>query len=322
MALPLLPFIGSAVGIGKGIASGIKSLGAKKTTKNQEKIGKTGRVVPQKGVSMDLPSISPTYHEKPKDVNTSTSTTGGGTVKSVKMTAENIKSLLLGQDKSLKKLKSDNAKLEKEKIQREKRRQAVSNLKSGLKSVGSKITAPIKAIGKFEPMSALSLLAVGILVNSIQGIIGGIRNYYDENVKPKVDFVNEKVKQFNEFVNGTDSELDKIDKQKGNLEKQIEKLKKDLDDADIEGKVNKLEKTMDKSQYENLNEDQLRDKLISQKNNLSTFVNNSSKSNNESLSFSKVLADNSELSDSQFFDENISKEIVYVYQERIVEMEV
>ncbi len=79
---------------------------------------------------------------------------------------------------------------------------------------------------------------------------------------------------------------------------------------------------MDKSQYENLNENQLRDKLISQKNNLSTFVSNGSKSNNESLSFSKVLTDNSELSDSQFFDENLSREIVYVYQERIVEMEV
>ena len=98
-------------------------------------------------------------------------------------------------------------------------------------------------------MSALSLLAVGILVNSIQGIIGGIRNYYDENVKPKVDFVNEKVKQFNEFVNGTDSELDDIDKQKEDVDKKVEELKKVLEDADIEGKVNKLEKTMDKNSH-------------------------------------------------------------------------
>ena len=145
MALPLLPLIAPAVAIGKGISSGIKSLGSKKTAvKSATNRGK--EQVKTKISPSRLPSISPRYYEKPKEVQKSTPKTSGGSVSSVKMTAESIKSSLLNQDKLLKTLKSDNAKLEKQELERQKREKAVQKIKSGLKSIGSTITAPLKTV--------------------------------------------------------------------------------------------------------------------------------------------------------------------------------
>ena len=121
------------------------------------------------------------------------------------MTAESIKSSLLNQDKSPKTLKSDNAKIEKQELERQKREQAVKKIKSGLKSIGSKLASPIKSVTRGIG-TAIPLLIAGILVNSLGGIISGVRNYYEKNMKPKVDFVNKKVDQFNNFVSGFSDE--------------------------------------------------------------------------------------------------------------------
>ena len=251
MPLPL-SLIGPAVAIGKGIASGIKSLGGKKTAMKSV-VNKGKEQVKTKISPSSLPSISPRYYEKPKEVQKSTSTTGGGTVKSVKMTAENIKSSLLNQDKLLKPLKSDNAKLEKQELQRQKREQAVQKIKSGLKSVGSKITAPLKGvtggIGK-----AIPLLLIGILVNSIEGIIKGVRTYYDKNIKPKVEFVNEKVKEFNDFVSSFSGETEQLEKQKSDVDKKVEELKSVTEDNTVQRDIDKIENALDKGKFNKLSQ--------------------------------------------------------------------
>ena len=319
MPLPLLPFIGSAVGIGKGIASGIKSLGGKKTAMKSV-VNKGKEQVKTKISPSSLPSISPKYYEKPKEVQKSTSTTGGGTVKSVKMTAENIKSSLLNQDKLLKTLKSDNAKLEKQELQRQKREQAVQKIKSGLKSVGSKITAPLKGvtggIGK-----AIPLLLIGILVNSIEGIIKGVRTYYDKNIKPKVEFVNEKVKEFNDFVSSFSGETEQLEKQKSDVDKNVKELKSVTEDNTVQRDIDKIENALDKGKFNKLSQKE-KDEFILDK--AKTINSNIEVLDSNTISFKgidKKIA-NSELYDSDFFADNTGKEIVYIFQERIVEMEV
>ena len=188
MALPLLAPLAPLIGIGKGLLGGIASLGKKTiaTSAIKSVANKRKEQVKTKISPSSLPSISPRYYEKPKEIQKSTPKTSGGSVKSVKITAENIKSSLLNQDKLLKTLKSDNAKLEKQELERQKREQAVQKIKSGLKSVGSTITAPLKGItggiGK-----AIPLLLIGILVNSIGGIIKGVREYYDDEPQRKIE---------------------------------------------------------------------------------------------------------------------------------------
>ena len=66
MPLPL-SLIGPAVAIGKGIASGIKSLGGKKTAMKSV-VNKGKEQVKTKISPIILHSISPRYNEKPKEV--------------------------------------------------------------------------------------------------------------------------------------------------------------------------------------------------------------------------------------------------------------
>ena len=259
MALPLLPLIAPAVAIGKGIASGIKSLGSKKTSVKSV-VNKREEQVKNKISPSSLPSISPRYYEKPKEAKKSTPKTSGGSVKSVKMTAESIKSSLLNQDKLLKTLKSNNAKLEREELERQKREQAVNKIKSGLKSIGSKLTSPIKGVTRGIG-TAIPLLIAGILVNSLEGIISGIRNYYEKNLKPKVEFVQKKFDQLNNFLANFDSDRERIIKNKEKIDKQLDDLKKVIDESEIEDGVEKIKKmTKDKSYKKMSKKDQ--DKLF------------------------------------------------------------
>ena len=323
MALPILPLIAPAVAIGKGIASGIKSLGSKKTSVKSV-VNKREEQVKNKISPSSLPSISPTYYEKPKEAQKSTPKTSGGSVKSVKMTAESIKSSLLNQDKLLKTLKSDNAKLEREELERQKREQAVNKIKSGLKSVGSKITAPFKKItggvGKAVP-----LLLIGILVNSIQGIISGVRNFYNENIKPKVEFVNKKVKDFNDFLTGTESELTEIEGEKDKVNKEIKELKSITDGDEIEKNINKIKKVLNsnnkisgETEEEIIKNTRNQIKLVDPK--MFNTPNEELVQNVSTINFDKSLGDTSFLYDSDFFDDNLQSYIVY--QERIIEVEV
>ena len=258
MPLPL-SLIGPAVAIGKGIASGIKSLGGKKTA--MKSVGNKGKEQVKTKISpSSLPSISPKYYEKPKEVQKSTSTTGGGTVKSVKMTAENIKSSLLNQDKSLKTLKSDNAKLEKQELQRQKREQAVQKIKSGLKSIGSKLTSPIKGVTRGIG-TAIPLLIAGILVNSLEGIISGIRNYYEKNLKPKVEFVQKKFDQLSNFLANFNSDKERVTRNREKVDKQLDDLKKVIDESELEEGVEKIKELTKKKNYEKMSKEN-QDKLF------------------------------------------------------------
>ena len=320
MALPLLTPL---LGLGKGLLGGLAGLGKKTAAKTVVKsVANKGKEQVKTKISpSSLPSISPRYYEKPKEIQNSTPKTSGGSVKSVKMTAENIKSSLLNQDKLLKTLKSDNAKLEKQELERQKREQAVQKIKSGLKSVGSTITAPLKGItggiGK-----AIPLLLIGILVNSIGGIIKGVREYYDENIKPKVEFVNKKVKQFNDFVSGFSGETEQIEKEKTEVDKKIKELKTSTEDDDIQKNISKIENALNKGNFSKLNQKE-KDEFVL---NRTKILNpNIKELDDKTISFKKVdkKIANSQLYDSNFFnDKKNSKEIVYVFQDRIVEVEV
>ena len=325
MALPLLTPL---LGLGKGLLGGLAGLGKKTAAKTVVKsVANKGKEQVKTKISpSSLPSISPRYYEKPKEIQKSTPKTSGGSVKSVKITAENIKSSLLNQDKLLKTLKSDNAKLEKQELERQKREQAVQKIKSGLKSVGSTITAPLKGItggiGK-----AIPLLLIGILVNSIGGIIKGVREYYDENIKPKVEFVNKKVKQFNDFISGFDGETERVEKEKTEVNEKIEKLKSDTEDDTIQENIDKIKNTQKSDRFKGLSKEEIQDKIEKETKLIQSgkTLTDDSKKDSElisSFNFSKSLTDMSFLNDSNFFDESMSKEIVYVFQDRIIEVEV
>ena len=320
MALPLLTPL---LGLGKGLLGGLAGLGKKTAAKTVVKsVANKGKEQVKTKISpSSLPSISPRYYEKPKEIQKSTPKTSGGSVKSVKITAENIKSSLLNQDKLLKTLKSDNAKLEKQELERQKREKAVQKIKSGLKSVGSTITAPLKGItggiGK-----AIPLLLIGILVNSIGGIIKGVREYYDENIKPKVEFVNKKVKQFNDFVSGFSGETEQIEKEKTEVNEKIEKLKSATEDTSIQENISKIQNALDQGNFSKLDQKE-KDEFVL---NRAKILNpNIKELDDKTISFKKVdkKIANSQLYDSNFFnDKKSSKEIVYVFQDRIVEVEV
>ena len=320
MALPLLTPL---LGLGKGLLGGLAGLGKKTAAKTVVKsVANKGKEQVKTKISpSSLPSISPRYYEKPKEIQKSTPKTSGGSVKSVKITAENIKSSLLNQDKLLKTLKSDNAKLEKQELERQKREKAVQKIKSGLKSIGSTITAPLKGItggiGK-----AIPLLLIGILVNSIGGIIKGVREYYDENIKPKVEFVNKKVKQFNDFVSGFSGETEQIEKEKTEVNEKIEKLKSATEDTSIQENISKIQNALDQGNFSKLDQKE-KDEFVL---NRAKILNpNIKELDDKTISFKKVdkKIANSQLYDSNFFnDKKSSKEIVYVFQDRIVEVEV
>ena len=292
MALPLLTPL---LGLGKGLLGGLAGLGKKTAAKTVVKsVANKGKEQVKTKISpSSLPSISPRYYEKPKEIQKSTPKTSGGSVKSVKMTAENIKSSLLNQDKLLK----------------------------TLKSVGSTITAPLKGItggiGK-----AIPLLLIGILVNSIGGIIKGVREYYDENIKPKVEFVNKKVKQFNDFVSGFSGETEQIEKEKTEVDKKIKELKTSTEDDDIQKNISKIENALNKGNFSKLDQKE-KDEFVL---NRTKILNpNIKELDDKTISFKKVdkKIANSQLYDSNFFnDKKNSKEIVYVFQDRIVEVEV
>lgn len=314
-----LPFIAPIIGMGKGLLGGIAGLGKKTiATSAIKSVANRGKEQVKTKISpSSLPSISPRYYEKPKEAKKSTPKTSGGSVKSVKITAENIKSSLLNQDKLLKTLKSDNAKLEKQELERQKREKAVQKIKSGLKSIGSTITAPLKGItggiGK-----AIPLLLIGILVNSIGGIIKGVREYYDENIKPKVEFVNKKVKQFNDFVSGFSDETERVEKEKTEVDKKIEELKSTTEDTSIQENISKIENALDQGNFSKLDQKE-KDKFVLEQ---AQMINsNIQLLDDKTISFKSIdkKITNSQLYDSDFFyDKKGSQEIVYILQDRII----
>ena len=302
-----LPLVAPLIGLGKGLLGGLAGLGKKvAVTTAVKSVAKKGKEEVKTKISPSrLPSISPRYYEKPKEAKKSTSKTSGGSVKSVKMTAESIKSSLLNQDKLLKTLKSDNAKIEKQELERQKREQAVKKIKSGLKSIGSKLTSPIKSVTRGIG-TAIPLLIAGILVNSLGGIISGVRNYYDENIKPKVDFVNKKVEQFNNFIANFGSQKNKLDNQRKQIDGEVDKLKSNMSESEIDSNVKKINDALDKGKFSKLS-DKEKDEFILKKSKLI---------NPEIKSLSK---DTSDMISSLPFDTNINMDTSNMYDEDLID---
>tara|TARA_B100000424_G_scaffold265094_1_gene254266 strand:+ start:629 stop:1585 length:957 start_codon:yes stop_codon:yes gene_type:complete len=300
MALPLLAPL---VGLGKGLLGGIVGLGKKAAVKTAVK-SVTNRGEEQVKTKISPSRLSPRYYEKPKEAKKSTPKTSGGSVKSVKMTAENIKSSLLNQDKLLKTLKSNNAKFEKQELERQKQAQAVSGIKSGLKSIGSKLTSPIKGVTRGIG-TAIPLLIAGILVNSLEGIISGIRNYYEKNLKPKVEFVQKKFDQLSNFLSNFSGDKERVTRNREKVDKQVENLKKVIDENEIEDGVKKLEGVLNKGKFNNLSEEE-KDKFVLEK--LQTI-------NPEIQSLTK---DNSDLISSLPFNTNINTDTSNMYDENLL----
>ena len=300
MALPLLAPL---VGLGKGLLGGIAGLGKKAAVKTAVK-SVTNRGEEQVKTKISPSRLSPRYYEKPKEAKKSTPKTSGGSVKSVKMTAESIKSSLLNQDKLLKTLKSNNAKFEKQELERQKQAQAVSGIKSGLKSIGSKLTSPIKGVTRGIG-TAIPLLIAGILVNSLEGIISGIRNYYEKNLKPKVEFVQKKFDQLSNFLSNFSGDKERVTRNREKVDKQVENLKKVIDENEIEDGVKKLEGVLNKGKFNNLSEEE-KDKFVLEK--LQTI-------NPEIQSLTK---DNSDLISSLPFNTNINTDTSNMYDENLL----
>ena len=302
-----LPLVAPLIGLGKGLLGGLAGLGKKAAVTTAVKsVAKKGKEQVKTKISPSrLPSISPRYYEKPKEAKKSTSKTSGGSVNSVKMTAESIKSSLLNQDKLLKTLKSDNAKIEKQELERQKREQAVKKIKSGLKSIGSKLTSPIKSVTRGIG-TAIPLLIAGILVNSLGGIISGVRNYYDENIKPKVDFVNKKVEQFNNFIANFGSQKNKLDNQRKQIDDEVDKLKSNMSESEINSNVKKINDALDKGKFSKLS-DKEKDEFILKKSKLI---------NPEIKSLSK---DTSDMISSLPFDTNINMDTSNMYDEDLID---
>ena len=302
-----LPLVAPLIGLGKGLLGGLAGLGKKAAVTTAVKsVAKKGKEEVKTKISPSrLPSISPRYYEKPKEAKKSTPKTSGGSVKSVKMTAESIKSSLLNQDKLLKTLKSDNAKIEKQELERQKREQAVKKIKSGLKSIGSKLASPIKSVTRGIG-TAIPLLIAGILVNSLGGIISGVRNYYDENIKPKVDFVNKKVEQFNNFIANFGSQKNKLDNQRKQIDDEVDKLKSNMSESEIDSNVKKINDALDKGKFSKLS-DKEKDEFILKK---SRIINPEIKS---------LSKDTSDMISSLPFDTNINMDTSNMYDEDLID---
>lgn len=317
MALPLLAPL---VGLGKGLLGGIAGLGKKTAVKTAVK-SVTNRGEEQVKTKISPSRLSPRYYEKPKEAKKSTPKTSGGSVKSVKMTAESIKSSLLNQDKLLKTLKSNNAKFEKQELERQKQAQAVSGIKSGLKSIGSKLTSPIKGVTRGIG-TAIPLLIAGILVNSLEGIISGIRNYYEKNLKPKVEFVQKKFDQLSNFLANFSGDKERVTRNREKVDKQFDNLKKVIDESKIEESVDKIKEMSKKKDYKKMskeNQDKLFKKSMKEIAPDYDFSNlNDTKNEISSLPFDmNINTDTSNMYDENLLNEN-SSEIVIVNRTLVV----
>ena len=257
-----LPLVAPLIGLGKGLLGGLAGLGKKAavTTAVKSVANKSKDQVKTKISSGNLSTISPRYYEKPEEARKSTPKTSGGNVKSVKMSADRIKSILTAQTKMVNKLKSENSKFEKQELEREKSKKAVSNLKSGLKSIGSKLTSPIKGVTRGIG-TAIPLLIAGILVNSLEGIISGIRNYYEKNLKPKVEFVQKKFDQLSNFLANFNSDKERVTRNRKKVDKQLDDIKKVIDESELEEGVKKIEELTKGKNYKKMSKEN-QDKLF------------------------------------------------------------
>ena len=125
-------------------------------------------------------------------------------IKKLKITVTNIKSVLVRDNKRLSKFKSKGERLEYNKLELAKRENKESNLEkmkrsspmSGVsKRIGSAFSSPIK---KFEQV--VGLILGGIFINVLPPLVSKIKNAFD-GVKKRFDQINSVIKKILEFIN-------------------------------------------------------------------------------------------------------------------------
>lgn len=266
MALPVLAGIGKIIsGIAVGTAKGL-TVAAKATAKGASVTAKAtakGASATAKGAARVARSAGKTFRsakkmvkrgKKIKKIKKSLSKTNEKEKKSTKMTSEKIRKKLIDRKKQLKKINSDNNRLEREELEREKKNKSVKGLKSSLKSFGSKIPSPIKnVVGGIG--EAIPLLIAGIVVNSIEGIIKSIKDFYEKNLKPKIEFFQKKLTQLNNFILNFDSDRDKINKARGKLDKELDEVKSTISDNKIQENLDELGEVTGGEKYKKLNKE-------------------------------------------------------------------
>jgi len=125
-------------------------------------------------------------------------------IKKLKITVTNIKSVLVNDSKKLSKVKVVGKRLEYNKLQllkREKKEENVEKMKKSSplagasKKVGSVIKKPMDMF-----MGTLGLLGTGVLVNTLPFLINKLKNAFDE-VKKKFDQLNSVIDKILGFIN-------------------------------------------------------------------------------------------------------------------------
>tara|TARA_B100000900_G_scaffold171319_1_gene145596 strand:+ start:2984 stop:3754 length:771 start_codon:yes stop_codon:yes gene_type:complete len=125
-------------------------------------------------------------------------------IKKLKVTVTNIKSVLVRDSKRLSKFKSKGERIEYNKLQLSKRENKESNLEkmkrsspmSGVsKRIGSAFSSPIK---KFEQV--VGLILGGIFINALPPLVSKVKNAFD-GVRKRFDQLNSVIKKILGFIN-------------------------------------------------------------------------------------------------------------------------
>ena len=189
-------------------------------------------------------------------------------IKKLKITVTNIKSVLVDDSKKLSKVKITGKRLEYNKLQLLKREKKESNLEkmkkssplSGVsKKVGSAFKSPIDMF-----MNTLTLLGIGTLINTLPSLISKLKNAFDE-VKERFDQLNSVVDKIGNFITDITDPIKNIFKILGkdnstknnNLESNVDnnqgtmndvEIDDDQDDISLEGEIDTEEGLINNNQ--------------------------------------------------------------------------
>ena len=165
-------------------------------------------------------------------------------IKKLKITVTNIKSVLVRDSKKLSKVKVTGKRLEYNKLQLVKREKKESNLETMKKSsplsgvskkVGSAFKSPIDKL-----INTLLLLGTGILINALPPLVSKLKNAFD-GIKERFDQLNSIVNKIGNFITDITDPIKnifkifgtKVDTKNNNLESNVGDNQEIVDDVEI-----------------------------------------------------------------------------------------
>ena len=165
-------------------------------------------------------------------------------IKKLKITVTNIKSVLVKDSKKLSKVKVTGKRLEYNKLQLLKREKKESNLETMKKSaplwvVSKKVGSAFKSpIDKFK--NTLALLGTGILISALPPLVSKLKNAFD-GIKEKFDQLNSVVNKIGNFITDITDPIKNIFKifgkndntKNNNLESNVGDNQEIMDDVEI-----------------------------------------------------------------------------------------